>query len=77
MATINISDLRPTGSDLFSDSEGYMNDLGESEFDEIYGGATPIAAFYVGLAAARSSQACAAGAVAAGNGIYNATRRIF
>ncbi len=38
MATINISDLRPTGSDLFSDSEGYMNELGDSEVHTIYGG---------------------------------------
>lgn len=38
MATINISDLRPTGSDLFSDSEGYMNELGDSELDIINGG---------------------------------------
>lgn len=41
MATINISDLRPAGSDLFSDSEGYMNELGDSEFDATYGGSTP------------------------------------
>ena len=74
MATINISDLRPTGSDLFSDSEGYMNYLDESEFDGVYGGATPIATFYVGLYAARSSQACAMGAVAVVNGAVNLVR---
>jgi hypothetical protein len=46
MATINISDLRPTGSDLFSDSEGYMNELGDSELDLINGGSltTPVCA---------------------------------
>jgi hypothetical protein len=38
MATINISDLRPTGSDLFSDSEGYMNELGDNEVYAIHGG---------------------------------------
>ncbi|MFN6501266.1 MAG: hypothetical protein RMX65_030315 [Nostoc sp. DedQUE01] len=38
MATIKISDLRPTGSDLFSDSEGYMNELNDNEVDAIYGG---------------------------------------
>ncbi|MDZ8134784.1 MAG: hypothetical protein RM049_05695 [Nostoc sp. DedQUE04] len=38
MATINISDLRPTGSDLFSDSEGYMDDLVDSEIGAIKGG---------------------------------------
>ncbi|MBD2729940.1 hypothetical protein H6G96_27375 [Nostoc sp. FACHB-892] len=41
MATINISDLRPTGSELFSDfsdSEGYMDDLVDSEIGAIQGG---------------------------------------
>ncbi len=41
MATINISDLRPTGSDLFSDSERYMNELGGGEIGAIQGGAYP------------------------------------
>jgi hypothetical protein len=31
MANITISDLRPAGSDLFSDSESYLTDLTESE----------------------------------------------
>jgi hypothetical protein len=38
MATINIYDLRPTGSDLFSDSETFMNDLVNSELGEVSGG---------------------------------------
>lgn len=38
MATINISDLRPTGSELSSDSESYMSELGDSERDIINGG---------------------------------------
>ncbi|MBN4005258.1 hypothetical protein [Nostoc sp. LPT] len=38
MATINISDLRLTGSELFSDSEGYMDDLVDSEIGAIKGG---------------------------------------
>lgn len=42
MATINISDLHPTGSDLFSDSEGYMNELGDSEIGAIQGGRTSL-----------------------------------
>lgn len=45
MATIEISDLRPAGSELFSDSEGYMNELGESEFGGINGGSTPMCVF--------------------------------
>lgn len=44
MANINISDLRPTGSELFSDSESYMSELGDNELDIINGGAitTPV-----------------------------------
>lgn len=38
MATINICDLRSTGSELFSDSESYMNELGDSEVHTIHGG---------------------------------------
>jgi hypothetical protein len=48
MATINISDLCPTGSDLFSDSESYMNELGDSEVHTIHGGSTP-ACFFIGV----------------------------
>jgi hypothetical protein len=44
MATIKISDLHPAGSDLFSDSEGYMNELGEGEIGSIQGGIVPIVA---------------------------------
>jgi hypothetical protein len=51
MSTIKISDLHPTGSELFSDSESYMNELSNSEFETIAGGITP------------TTPACAAGAV--------------
>jgi hypothetical protein len=44
MSTINISDLHPAGSNLFSDSESYMNELGDSQLDMINGGATPATA---------------------------------
>ncbi len=66
MATINISDLRPAGSDLFSDSEGYMSELGDSEFDSIYGGLTPALVWSAATAAARLSSAKCAISVAAG-----------
>lgn len=50
MATINISDLRPTGSDLFSDSESYMKELGDSEIHTIHGGSSPFCAtFFIGV----------------------------
>lgn len=38
MANIKISDLRPAGSDLFSDPESYINELSEGEFAEVIGG---------------------------------------
>ncbi len=38
MATITISDLRPAGSELFLDSESYLNNLTESEMEELLGG---------------------------------------
>ncbi|MDZ8134785.1 MAG: hypothetical protein RM049_05700 [Nostoc sp. DedQUE04] len=60
MATINISDLHPVGSDLFYDSEGYMRDLTDSEFDHLSGGFSPL--IYAGVLALESSGACAAAA---------------
>jgi hypothetical protein len=42
MPTIKISDLHPTGSELFHDSESYMNELGDGELDIINGGFSPI-----------------------------------
>lgn len=38
MASITILDLRPTGSDLFSDSESFFNDLSEEEAYQTHGG---------------------------------------
>lgn len=38
MASVYISDLHSIGSELFSDSESFMNDLGDSELDATYGG---------------------------------------
>ena len=64
MATINNSDLRPTGLDLFSDSEGYMDELDDNELDSIHGGftptptPTPLVVFGGGYAALQSSVRC-------------------
>jgi len=60
MATINNSDLKPTGLDLFSDSEDYMDELDDNELASIHGGYTPLI-FRATYAAARSSQQCAMG----------------
>jgi len=38
MANITISDLRPAGADLFSDSESYLTDLNDQDMMELLGG---------------------------------------
>ncbi|PSB02211.1 hypothetical protein [Merismopedia glauca] len=44
MSTINIADLQVSGSDLFADSESYLNELDDSSFaaSQIQGGFTPV-----------------------------------
>ena len=39
MANIEINELKPAGAELFSDSEGFMNELSDSELHNINGGA--------------------------------------
>ncbi len=45
MSTIKLDELKPAGSDLFTDSESYMTDLTEEEM-QVQGGAisTPVCA---------------------------------
>jgi len=38
MATIEISDLRPAGSELFLDSESYLNEVTNEEMNNLSGG---------------------------------------
>ena len=38
MASININNLQPAGSDLFNDSESYLNELNKQEIDFVNGG---------------------------------------
>jgi hypothetical protein len=40
MATITISNLHPTGSDLFSDSESYLRELSNEDIVQVQGGST-------------------------------------
>jgi hypothetical protein len=52
MATISISNLSVTGSDLLADSESYLNELTDSELNETKGGILFTAAvFVIGFAA--------------------------
>jgi len=37
MASIKISDLRPSGLDLFGDSESYLDDLSDNDLANITG----------------------------------------
>ncbi|WP_138499835.1 hypothetical protein [Nostoc sp. PA-18-2419] len=40
MATIKISDLHPAGSELFVDSESYLNNLTDEELNRTQGGSS-------------------------------------
>lgn len=77
MSTINISNLRPTGTELFSDSEGYMNELGDSEFDSIYGGLLPALLFSAARLVVQHTvlRAASASGTVCFNAALRATRR--
>lgn len=65
MATIVISELRPTGSELFLDSETFMTDLTDNDLNEISGGFTPALLGFI----AASSAGCGAVASAVVSGV--------
>ncbi len=56
MPTIKIDDLHPTGAELFSDSESYMNELGDGELDIVVGGRTTPICKWVGRKAVEISR---------------------
>ncbi|MEA5552448.1 hypothetical protein VB713_16010 [Anabaena cylindrica UHCC 0172] len=49
MAVISISNLNVAGSDLFMDSESFMNDLTEQELTGTNGGITPVIIYTVAV----------------------------
>ncbi|PLZ90294.1 hypothetical protein [Fischerella muscicola] len=55
MSTIQVTDLKPAGFGLFSDSESFLTELSGEEIGSISGGATPYV--IIGFIA-RSSGAC-------------------
>ncbi len=57
MSSITIYDLPSTGSELFFDSESYMNELSNEEFNQVIGGTSP-AIIPVIYSIAASSEAC-------------------
>lgn len=52
MSSINISDLHPAGSELFSDSESYMNEISEGQLANVIGGSGFLCGVGVGVAGA-------------------------
>ncbi|NEO41860.1 MAG: hypothetical protein F6J90_38280 [Moorea sp. SIOASIH] len=38
MANIKVKDIKPTGADLFNDSESFMNELSNDELEQAMGG---------------------------------------
>jgi hypothetical protein len=58
MSTISISDLKPSGLDLFSDSENYLDEISESEFINVSGGSTPVCLSIGARISAASSYRC-------------------
>lgn len=66
MANIQIADLSLTGSDLFLDSESFMEELTEYEISDINGGITPVTPYAIA-----SSEVCVSVAAAIINEIIN------
>lgn len=73
MATIEISDLHPAGSDLFIDSESFLNDLNADELGDINGGGTPAAATTVTTSTAFCASAVISASAVIG-GFYLVTK---
>lgn len=66
MASINVLDLRSTGSDLFMDSESFLDVLDNSELDSINGGLTPIAIWGIAVSSQYVVGAMVGGAIVGG-----------
>jgi hypothetical protein len=75
MPTIKIDDLRPTGAELFSDSESYMNELGDGELD-VYGGRTTPVCRSIVKSIAKASKAAKKGYQKAKSTVYLYSPRI-
>lgn len=43
MSNIKVNDLKPTGADLFTDSEGFMDELSNDELEQTMGGLNLVA----------------------------------
>ena len=56
MAVIKISELRPAGSELFQDSESFLNDLSEREVGAIEGARGVVISFGATVAVSITAQ---------------------
>lgn len=72
MASINICDLRPVGSELFVDSENFMNELTEQELSATNGGLAPVVIWGVAIASKYVVSAMVSGAAV---GAYSALKK--
>jgi len=54
MASIKISDLRPSGLDLFGDSESYLDDLSDNDLATINGASWYELGYVIGYTLAHS-----------------------
>lgn len=66
MASITVSDLRSTGSDLLMDSESFMDVLDNSELNSINGGLTPIAIWGIAVSSQYVIGSMVGGAIVGG-----------
>ncbi|MBW4552872.1 MAG: hypothetical protein KME35_17440 [Aphanocapsa sp. GSE-SYN-MK-11-07L] len=66
MAGIQVLDLRSAGSDLLMDSEGFLDELGNSELDSIKGGSTSICVWSILVGSRYVVSALVTGAVVSG-----------
>lgn len=66
MASITVSDLRSTGSDLLMDSESFLDVLDNSELNSINGGLTPIAIWGIAVSSQYVIGSLVGGAIVGG-----------
>lgn len=71
MASIKISDIHPAGSELFVDSESFMNDLADQELSATNGGLSPVVIWGVAIASEYVISAMVSGAAV---GAYSALK---
>ncbi|AFZ35760.1 hypothetical protein Sta7437_2212 [Stanieria cyanosphaera PCC 7437] len=69
MANIKLSELNPVGSELFQDSENFLNELNDQEMDAVMGAATvnTVASQSIGTQASQAT--VSGGNISVSNGV--------